>query len=180
MQLPREPRAGDPLDSAWGAQVVRYLRAITPRSGPGVLVRQGAGGTILEIVREYLNRKKAPTPFEVRNPTEDEAKVRVHFGQVNSLTPTIDDVPLNAAEPPELEVVTGVVYLRVELDVDGIATAATIANAAELPDDTATYAHITLATVTVAGSAVTAIHQAVTHSLMVRRCGVSEMHFWGV
>jgi len=180
MQLPREPRAGDPLDGAWGAQVVRFLRSITPRSGPGVLVRQGAGGSVFEAAPGG----KAQTvlhPFHVSNASGGgDAKVRVRFGQVNSLTPTIDEVPLNAAEPPELEVVTGVVYLRVELDVDGIATAATIANAAELPDDTATYAHITLATVTVAGGAVTAIHQAVTHSLMVRRCGVAEMHFWGV
>lgn len=184
MQLPREPRIGEKLDAAWGAQVIRYLRSITPTGGPGVRARQWAGGTTLEAAEQRGGATAAAEhPFLVADVSTTDpaaAKVSVVFGQVNSITPTIGGTALDADPAPTLTVITGVVYLRVNLDVDGLVTTAIVANAATLPANTATEGYLTLATVTVAANAITALNQAVTHALSVRRCGVSDIHFWGL
>lgn len=44
-QLPPEPQSDQPVSAAWARQVIRYLRAITPRSSPTVRLQMGAGGT---------------------------------------------------------------------------------------------------------------------------------------
>lgn len=179
MQLPREPRAGDPLDGAWGAQVVRYLRSITLVNGPGVRVRHWAGGTTLEAAKAKA-ASAATHPFQVvdASTAAPAAKVRVVFGQVNSITPTIDATYLDY--DPTLTVVSGVVYLKVNLDGDGLVASAEIGNAAALPADTATEGHLTLANVNVAADAVIAISQSVTHSLGHQKCGEDIHNFWGL
>jgi len=183
MQLPREPRPGDKVDWAWGQQVVRYLRAITPLGGPGVRRRQWAGGTTLEAAPGVTLRDVAQGhPFLVTDAsTESVAKVAVQFGQVNSITPTIGGVALDDASTPVLTVSTsGVIYLAVVVDVDGIVTAVTVNNAATLPAADATHGYITLATVAVSGAAITALNQSVTHSLGHQKCGTDIHNFWGV
>ncbi|WP_414664907.1 hypothetical protein [Horticoccus sp. 23ND18S-11] len=180
MQLPREPRPGDKLDGAWAAQVVRYLRAITPRSGPGVRVREYAGGTVFEAA-EAVSRIAAQIghPFLVTDATtETTAKVAVQFGQVNSITPTIGGTALDDATPPVLTVASGIVYLAVVVDGTGLITSASIHNDTTLPAADATHGYITLATVTVASSAVTAINQAVSGSLQHLMCG-EDVHLFG-
>ncbi len=181
MQLPREPRAGETLDFAWGQQVIRYLRSITPRSGPGVRVNGGGGGTTFSA-SIVARQPSASHPFKVLNAsTATEAKVRVVFGQVNSITPTIATVALGTDPAPELTVVSGVVYLKITVDEEtGVVSTAEIGNAATLPASTVTEGYLTLAEVTVASDAVTAINQAVTHSLGSRRCGTNDYHFWGL
>ncbi len=173
MQLPREPRAGDHLDGSWGAQVVRYLRSITLTGGPGVRVRQWGSGTTIEAASAALLAAAASHLFQVENASTSTpaAKVRVRFGQVNSITPTIGGTALDADPAPTLTVISGVVYLQVNLDVDGLVATAVIANGAVLPAQTDTEGYLTLATVTVAADAVTAINQSVTHSLQHLFCG---------
>jgi hypothetical protein len=183
MQLPREPRPGDQLDAAFGAQVIRYLRAITPTGGPGVLVREYAGGTTFQAAPARPGGSIASIfPFKVLDASDDTpaAKVSVVFGQVNDVTPTMDGHALDADPAPTLEVISGVIYLKCTLDGTGAVTGVEVLNAAAKPADDATHAYITLATVTVASDAVTAINQSVTHSLRLRKCGVADMHFWGV
>ncbi len=183
MQLPREPRPGDNLDGAWGAQVVRYLRAITPRGGPGVRVAGSSGGTTFSAAPGGLAAVAAAHPFEVLDASTTgpaAAKVTVRFGQVNSVTPTTGGSAPDADPAPALTVVSGVVYLRVNLDVDGIVTSAEILSGATLPAQTETEGYLTLATVTVASDAVTAINQAVTHSLGHQLCGAAVHNFWGL
>lgn len=183
LQLPREPRPGEKLDGNWGALIVRYLRSITPRSSPNFLVSIGANGTTFGVSGGAIRAVGTPAhPFRVINASDEAgAAVIVEFGQVNGITPTIDDETLNTDPAPVLVITTtGVVYLAVVLDVDGEITAATIENAATLPAPDVTHGYLTLAAVTKTGSAVTAINQAVTHSLAMRRCGVSDIHFWGL
>jgi len=47
--FPREPKRGEPLEAAWGAQVVRCLRALALAPGLGYLIRRNLEGTQLEI-----------------------------------------------------------------------------------------------------------------------------------
>lgn len=121
-------------------------------------------------------------PFKVINASDDDGpKVRVVFGQVNSFTAAIGGTNLDDVPTPLLEITTnGVILLAVELDVDGAVVGASIENHESQPDADATHGYITLATVTIADGAVTAINQSVSFSLACRRCGVSDIHFWGV
>lgn len=184
MQLPREPRSGDPIDGSFGAQIVRYLRAITPRPSGSVRVRTTAGGTTFDAALPARAGGSAQWthPFQVLDASTatPAAKVTIRFGQVNSITPTIGGTAMDADPAPTLTVISGVVYLACTLNGAGAITAAAIANAAAQPANDATHGYLTLATVTVASDAVTAINQAVTHSLQMRKCGVADMHFWGV
>lgn len=184
IQLPREPRPGDDLDSAWGSSVVRCLRMLVLNGGPGVVITRSLSGTTISVAAA---RCTAPAeaeshPFKVfdASTSAPAAKVRVVYGQVNSITPTIDGTALDDATPPMLTVVTGVIFLKVTFDLDGIVTAAIVGNAATLPSDDATHGHITLASVNVTDGVVTAISQSVTFSLACERCGVSYIHFWAV
>lgn len=93
MQLPREPRTGDPLDGAWGAQVIRYLRAITPRSGPGVRVREFANGTTFEAaeVKAGTVTVAAPhaCPFDITlTPNSGDFTATFRAGTINQLLPS--------------------------------------------------------------------------------------------
>lgn len=56
--LPRPPRSGDPVQARLIAQIIAYLRAITPRGGPGVLVSRTAAGTT--IAAQGKQRPSAP------------------------------------------------------------------------------------------------------------------------
>jgi hypothetical protein len=170
--------------------MIRYLRMITPVGSPGVRVSLTAGGAVISISR-MPGRSDDPTPpatnrvhpFEVVDASsESTAKVRVHFGQVNGITPTIGGVALDhdPAAPPLLAVETGPVYLAVVLGVDGAITSATIRNDTPVPAPDVTHGYLPLASVTVEDGAVVVINQAVTHSLGMRRCGVSDIHFWGL
>jgi hypothetical protein len=182
MQLPREPRSGDRLDWAWGQQVVRYLRSITPTGGPGVRRRQWAGGTTFEAAPGVSFRAMDPGyPFKVEDvSTETDALVSVQFGQVNSVTQTIGGVSLDNPTTPTLAVATGVVYLAVEVDEDGLVIAATIHNAAAKPANDATHGYVTLASVAVSSGVITALLPSVTHSLGYQKCSATVHNFWGL
>lgn len=186
LQLPREPRRGEPIDAAWAVGIVRYLRAITPTGGGPITVSFTTAGAVISLGRTRSpgstdNLAVQPFPFEVVDASSaGAAKVSVTFGQVNSITPKIGGTALDAATPPLLTVITGVVYLNCTLDTAGVVTAVVVANAATQPANTATHGYITLANVTVASNAITALSQAVSYSLQCRRCGVSDIHFWAV
>lgn len=154
-----------------------------------VNVRQHSGGTLLS--RKPRGLEPGPRrggtvsshPFKVIDASTvgpDAAKVRVTFGQVNSITPTIATVALDNATTPELTVVSGVVYLKINVDGSGLVTSVEVLNAASIPAETATEGYITIATVTVTSDAVTAINQSVTHSLGHQKCGTAVHNKWGV
>lgn len=66
-QLPPEPAPGKPINASWGAAVVRYLRALTPRSSPTVRVNTTPGGTTLEGAAPAApgNVSSQPKPFDL-------------------------------------------------------------------------------------------------------------------
>ncbi|MBI5770851.1 MAG: hypothetical protein HZA93_23945 [Verrucomicrobia bacterium] len=181
LQLPREPRSGDAIEASDVAQIIRYLRSITPRSGAGVMVSIQPGGTTFAVTtkKSAVAGDATDHPFLVRRFAA--AKVTVVFGQVNSITPTIGGTAIGTDPAPQLTIAaSGVVYLDATLDVDGVVTAVAIATAAALPASTATHAYLTLATVTFASGAITALAQSVTHSLGHQKCGETTHNFWGL
>lgn len=127
-------------------------------------------------------------PFRVTNASSDEtAKVRVTFGTVNDVIPTMGSTsgdPLDADPAPTLEVVTGVVYLELTLyATDGVDYSkgdvqyVVVKNAAAMPTYSAATPRRLLATITVIDGNVTAINQSVTGSLGFQVCAGSH-NFW--
>lgn len=185
--LPHPIQRGQPISADAINRIVDELGVRTHGpTVPGGLVQQRGGGTV--TLRRPRGLHPAPRlrvavlhPFLVSDAsTGGSAYVRVRFGQVNSVTPTIGGTALDHASPPSLAVVSGVVYLVVTTDGDGLVTAAGIGNAASLPASDATYGYLTLAAVTVSGGAVTALSQSVTHSLGHQKCGTTVHNFWGL
>lgn len=183
-------RPGQPLVSALTATrinaIIGLLRSLAAGgnliAGHGLLKQAVPEGAMLSVLGGRGGASSAPHPFQVLNAsTATEAKVKVTFGQVNSITPTIGGYALDADpdDPPLLTVVTGVVYLAVILNVSGAITSAGIHNAAALPDDDVTHGYLTLAVVSVDGRSTTEINQSVTHSLGHQKCGVRH-NFWGL
>lgn len=169
----------DPISADLINRIGDEIAARTVVRSNVVNVQQRSGGTVLAKKSSGLNpgpRRGGQTfihPFKVLDASTtgpSVAKVRVIFGQVNSITPTMDGDDLDADPAPELIVVTGVVYLELTLDGAGLVTAVEVLNAATLPASTATEGYITLATVVVTSDQVTAINQSVTASLQYLRC----------
>lgn len=121
-------------------------------------------------------------PFKVINASSGgTAKVRVVFGQVNSVTPTIGGIPLDYIPPPLLAVYFDTkIILDVTVDGSGNVTAVDVNFASPLPPPTSTHAYLTLASVAASGSNVTAINQSVTQSLQMAKCGATTYYFGGV
>lgn len=93
-QLPIEPKTGRPIEASWGAAVVRYLRALTPRGSATVRANVTPGGTFFETTPGRGtggNAAPADHPFKVIDATsEGVAQVRIYPGLVNGLWPTVD------------------------------------------------------------------------------------------
>jgi hypothetical protein len=185
--LPGPTQRGMPVSADAIDRLVGEVTARTVAAGsPGGLAQQRGGGTVIFRRPRGLFPAAArggafAHPFRVADATTGgTARVAVRFGQVNSITPTIGGVALDYSTPPTLVVISGVVYLRVNLDGDGLITSAIIGNAATLPAATSTEGYLTLATVTVAANAVASLAQSVTHSLGHQKCGSTVHNFWGL
>lgn len=187
MSLPSRPIGG----MEWSADAIaRHVQETAARAtvsaSPGLIGQRGGGAVIMQRptgLQPAPRRSFTPAhPFKVVNRSDDEdARIGVVFGQVNSLTPTLGGDDLDADPSPSIVVTTsGVIYLRVSFDVDGVVINADIHNDEELPGADASYGYITLATITLDDDKITAINQAVSFSLGCRRCGVSDIHFWGL
>lgn len=131
---------------------------------------------------------KETFPFAVSNASSGGvAKVSVQFGTVNSIVPTMGGTsgdPLDANPAPTLNVITGVVYLEVNLYASDGATwskgdveTVVVKNAASLPTPTVTKARVLLATIVVTAGNVTDVNQAVTSSLGFLVCS-GQQNFW--
>jgi hypothetical protein len=75
IQVPREPNAGEPVSSLWGALVSRCLRAMRPMSSEDIIVQEGLGGVkyvLSNKAKKALVSEMEPSPFDVLNvPTTD-------------------------------------------------------------------------------------------------------------
>jgi hypothetical protein len=155
----------------------RAIIALQPCDSADIKANCTERGTTHRLARRPI-ASESTHPFLVVDASTESpaaAKVTVIFGQVNSLTPTIATVALDTDPAPTLTVITGVVYLKVNLDANAIATSVEVLNAASLPASTATEGYITLATLTVAANAITALDQSVTHSLQFLRCNDQDV-----
>lgn len=192
MNLPSDVQPGQPISAKDWNNLLRYLRAVKVRGGPGIRVQSSAVGTTIalaEVLEQVLaSGGKLIHPFQVSNAsTATVAKVTVRSGSVNDMVPT-------SVAPTELTCTsagTWRVYLDCTLsnDAAGTITAAAVAvTSGAQPANTRTRAYITLATLTVAavtgGFNVTEINQLATHSLRFFACGRDgsadgTYNFWG-
>lgn len=190
MKLPNEVAPGQGISAKDYNILLRYVRSLTLRGGPGVWVTQTMGGTSVKLAQDDSVRSGGITsiihPFLVTDASTDtEAKIKVRSGSVNDVVPT--------GIAPTLQSLTSAgtwrVYLDCTLNTAGAVTAVAVAvvNGAQ-PDDSDTHAYITLATVTVTaideGFTVDEINQLATHSLRFFACGRTESvrgsyNFWG-
>lgn len=104
-------------------------------------------------------------PFQIQRIDDDTVNVR--FGTLNDIVPTdvATDIDVSGTN-------TYTFYLDVEIDIDGVVVAVTLSNATSgQPPDDDYHGYITLGTVVVASSVITATNQAATHSLRMAMCG---------
>ena len=154
-------------------------------AGLGLRKSSTAEGAILTAEAARGGSTATTHPFQVVNRSSATVvKVEVVFGQVNSVTPTINGVGLDEeddeGDPPRITLSSErLVYLDVTVDA-GVVTGALVWAANVLPSNTSTHGYLTLATITYASGRVSAINQSVTHSLGHQKRGTNLHQFWGL
>ena len=182
MDLPHVPKTGEELTAKWGGKVARALRAMQLGRSESIAAKVTPNGTILEVRRRDGGRATtAVTAFEI-TPVSGEAKITVSPGDVENIIPTIfvpsvGAVFLSATPPPQLDVVTGPVFVECTMDAAGTFTAAEVKNAAALPANTPTLRYRQLGTVAVVDGAAVRTAQTVTTSISHKLCNGQST--WG-
>ncbi len=124
VQIPSEPRRGEPLEAAWGVQVVRALRSLLLRGGPGVLVTTTPSGTTISAIGRRGSGAAATEPdcpFDITIAPDETSALFATFraGTINQLLP---DNYLDGVEVPA----SGTKYLVLSCTVtSGAITGAT-------------------------------------------------------
>lgn len=147
MKIPEIPQRGQAVDASWAADVVRYLKALTPRPSATVKPSMGSGGTTFRSSVPQAARKTPPGVFPWQ-PLSDDGAGNVVFkpGFLNDRTPKIGSTAMDDSPAPTLGITTnGTVYLRVE-HADGVVDSSTaeLFNAASTPASDASYLYITI------------------------------------
>lgn len=82
LELPREPEPGDPIAARDIATLIRYVRAITPRGGPGIRVSVLPGGAIIAAARrgpmEEASSPDLPLSFWPRLESGEDQTMRIY------------------------------------------------------------------------------------------------------
>lgn len=193
MNLPNDVSPGQPVSAAAWNALLRYVRSLEVRGGPGVRVQRSTVGTTVSA--SIPPQGSAPVtfvhPFQVSDASAGvAAKVVVRSGSANDVIPT----GVSPTEHTLTSAGTWRVYLDVTLNAAGAITAAAIGKTSGAqPANTNTHAYITLATVAVVaidgGFAAGEITQLATHSLRFYACGrtwtgstvtaAGNYNFWG-
>lgn len=132
------------------------------------------GGTAFEHPFQILDASSGATP-----------KVNIRYGTM------MDVVPTNVATDISLSAGTSYFYLKNQVDINGLFVGSVlITSGSSQPADDDTYGYITLGRAIVAGTSITEIEQAATHSLRMAVCGrtlsggtaildTGQYEFWG-
>lgn len=185
--FPRPPSSGDPITAVWARLVCAALWAVRPIAGKGIRISPGPRGCIIEAVAQSGSgggKAAEPDPFEPINvPTGDPdmKAVTVTFGIVNNIVPTIDDTPLDAADPSTLLITgSGSIYLDTVWSGEEpktLESAEVKFTEDDVPEDDDEHGYQLLSTITMSddGKRMT-INKGVTHSLRVERmhCGTGD------
>ncbi len=186
IQLPHEPRVGDLARAETIAQIIRYLRAITPRPSSDILPQTGSGGTTYNLLarsRKSRLDSDALYPLKVVDASEGASpKVRVVFGVIKNIPAD----GMSAGDVPEfiltITTATKCIYGTVNISA-GLPTSWTITSttAIQPPADTAAIAYLGLATTSatiVDGVAKVTVAPTVDGSQGYQKCGA--FHLFGL
>ncbi len=186
-------RPGQPVREALTSQRINgiqdVLRALCRGdnvvAGPGV--RKTNVGTATILTATPRGDSTASHPYRVSNASAGGAvAISVRLGLLNSIVPTLGGGDtIDASPAPTLGVGSdydGWLILATDTNADGIATAADLFLAEEIPENTSARGHLPIARVqTVAGALVNlAANQLVFQTLRHRMCGAAQHDFWGV
>ena len=112
----------------WSMKVWRYLRATTPRVGPGLQMTESPSGTIISLAPKKTTAGTAQLPLTVIQGSEPD-KIQVTPGYANTAMPTISTVALDAATPPEITITAASTHVWLKyvgsFDVNGVQTSGT-------------------------------------------------------
>lgn len=217
MNLPRYVLKGQAITADQFNKLIDVCRGLRLNAGPGIRVNQTTSGTTVAVKPTVAQAAGgAPTefthPFKITDASDDDgAKVKCQFGTVNSIDITLEDGTTELVDNPDIELAdigTWSIFIALAVvDDETIAQPGDdycwVVKASDgLPADTELLGYILLAQVDVAAgvgddppNVVSAIRQAVTHSLRHTICGrvasddgadppvafVAGQHqFWGV
>lgn len=62
MKLPDPPVAGEPLRASWGAEIIAYLRSLTPRASVDIYPDVSANGTVFNLAKPTAKSKTSFSP----------------------------------------------------------------------------------------------------------------------
>jgi hypothetical protein len=157
-------RKGGNIVSEYSHERMEAIRKASARNRPapqghvGINITQTNIGWTAKVSKELIRSaaSSVPFPFQVVNQSTDEdAQVRIRFGTVSGIVPTIDEDPLtpDLEDSPLLEITgdgTRFIYIKLTLDDATFAIESVeIEEASSLPFDTNTEAHLTINTVEV-------------------------------
>lgn len=99
-RLPERSTSGSPLLASWGEQVIAYLRSITPRESPDLLVDITPGGSVQRLKRHGKSTESTAAetfPFQIYQssfigegeaPADQARRIRLRLGDVNGMLPS--------------------------------------------------------------------------------------------
>jgi len=126
-RLPREPSDGDEIRAPWARDVVKYIKAITPVSSPGILVRTLANGTsLVPTAKTFQNSTTQSTPCEaftinVTEVADPNYTVLLTPGTINQAVPSNILTPIAYVDTTDR-------YVKLKVTTDGYAlTGVTVA-----------------------------------------------------
>lgn len=173
-------------------QLIETCDMLAPANVGDVFGSTTKQGTILRLRNQPAQPKAATTtptattpPFQIVDATvpgtTPVANLRVTYGLVNAITPTMDGTSLASASPPIHNLPAAGTY-RVYLRLQSLAVCTVVVAIGGQPADDASNTYCTLGEVDViasgAGFVVSAVRNARVSSFSVQSCG-GTLYYWG-
>lgn len=192
--LPRPPKDGERITALHIRQLISAVRSIIPQSSDTVDVIRSSSGVMLRSKRTSGLRGDAgdPTiqhPFQLLNVStlDPEMRIQVRYGTMSSQVPEMATVSLSLSPYfiPDDDATTLVwLHLTETGPVSDLYTfdSLIVDWGPALPDNDELNCYVLLGEVDAAAGLVTAIRQAVTHSLEHTHCGTGDAshRVWGL
>jgi hypothetical protein len=148
-----------------------------PVSGSDINCSQFHGGTTINFVGIAQGLVSIKHPFKLLDKSDDTGhKIQVVYGNVNSQPPVGMVVGDDPAYILNISLTAGVIFIGLTVDVDGVITSLFINQAAALPANTGTLAHLAIGFYTLdTATDKLSISQSISGSQMYQMCGAGHL-----